>query len=105
MLKKQQNNTVFVDEEFKPSRFLVDLHSIKNKKEKQKDEGKKEKFKYTFNSFNFKKYLNFFKIFYLNKKINQLAFFSTIKYCAIIFYKILLFFIKICYKVGRIVIF
>ena len=105
MLKKKQNNIVFVDEEFKPSRFLIDLPDIENKKEKQKDKEKKEKFKYTFNSFNFKKYLNFFKIFYLNKKINQLAFFSTIKYCAIIFYKILLFFIKICYKVGRIVIF
>jgi len=70
MLKKKQNNIVFVNEEFKPSRFLVDLPNIENKKEKQKEEEKKERFKYTFNSFNFKKYLNFFNIFYLNKKIN-----------------------------------
>ena len=105
MLRKKQNNIIFVDEKFKPSRFLVDLPNIENKKEKQKEEEKKERFKYIFNNFNFKKYFNFFKIFYLNKKINKLAFFSTIKYCVIIFYKILLFFIKICYKVGWIVIF
>ncbi len=105
MLKKKQNNIVFIDKKFKPSRFLVDLPGIENKKEKKKEEEKKERFKYTFNSFNFKKYLNFFNIFYLNKKVNQLAFFSAIKYCINLLYKILLFFIKICYKIGWIVVF